>query len=42
MNEEIEETEFKPTGTIAFVILLLAFTALVWVSIYNLQLDRHF
>jgi hypothetical protein len=41
MNEEIKETEFKPTGTIAFVILLLVLTALVWFSIYNLQLERH-
>jgi hypothetical protein len=42
MDENLKEIpEFKPTGTIAFVILLLLFTALVWFSIYNLQLERH-
>ena len=42
MDDEPKDThDFKPVGTIAFVILLLAFTALVWFSIYNLQLERH-
>ena len=43
MDEDLKEIhDFKPVGTIAFVVLLLAFTALVWFSIYNLQLERHF
>jgi hypothetical protein len=42
MDEKLKEIpDFKPVGTIAFVVLLLAFTALVWFSIYNLQLERH-
>ena len=39
--EHDEIFDFKPTGTIAFIILLLAFTALVWFGIYSIQLDRH-
>ena len=42
MDEDLKEIhDFKPTGTIAFIILLLAFTALVWFGIYNIQLERH-
>ena len=42
MEEDLKEIpDFKPTGTIAFIVLLLAFTALVWFSIYNIQLERH-
>jgi hypothetical protein len=35
------DKSFKPVGTIAFIIVLLVFTALVWFSIYNLQITRH-
>ncbi|WP_414017914.1 cytochrome c oxidase subunit 2A [Chitinophaga sancti] len=35
------EKNFKPRGTIAFIILLLLLTVLVWFSVYNLQLERH-
>jgi hypothetical protein len=42
MEEENNDKEFKPTGTIVFMILLLALTAAVWFSVYNLQTERHF
>ncbi|MVT43552.1 cytochrome c oxidase subunit 2A [Chitinophaga oryziterrae] len=35
------ERDFKPKGTIVFIILLLMFTVLLWFSVYNLQLERH-
>jgi hypothetical protein len=33
--------DFKPYGAIAFFILLVAFGALIWFTIYNIQLERH-
>lgn len=33
--------EFKPTGTIAFLIALLLLSAIIWFSVYNLQIERH-
>ncbi|MBD1392926.1 hypothetical protein [Mucilaginibacter glaciei] len=36
-----EEEHFAPIGTIVFITLLLALTALIWFSLYNLQLERH-
>ncbi|WP_262710298.1 hypothetical protein [Mucilaginibacter psychrotolerans] len=42
MNKNTDfDKDFKPFGTIAFVVILLALTALAWFSIYFLQLDRH-
>ncbi|WP_165813839.1 hypothetical protein [Terrimonas sp.] len=35
------ERHFKPTGTIAFLILLLLLTVVIWFSVYNLQVERH-
>jgi len=35
------EKNFKPIGTIAFLILLLILAAMVWFSVYNLQIERH-
>jgi len=37
-----EEEHFVPVGTIVFITLLLALTAFIWLSLYNLQLDRHY
>jgi hypothetical protein len=37
-----EEERFVPVGTIVFITLLLALTALIWFSLYNLQLERHY
>jgi hypothetical protein len=39
---ENEEEHFVPVGTIVFITLLLALTALIWFSLYNLQLERHY
>lgn len=35
------EKSFKPTGTIAFLVLLLLLTMIIWFSVYNLQVERH-
>lgn len=35
------EENFKPSGTIAFVILLLLLTGLIWYAIYFLEVQRH-
>lgn len=35
------DKNYKPVGTVAFVILLLLLTGAVWYSIYALQLERH-
>jgi hypothetical protein len=35
------EDDFKPTGTMAFVILLLLLMGLIWYGIYYIQLERH-
>ncbi|WP_454802821.1 hypothetical protein [Mucilaginibacter phyllosphaerae] len=37
-----KEEHFVPVGTIVFITLLLALTALIWFSLYNLQLERHY
>jgi len=45
MDEKLlkkEEEHFVPIGTIVFITLLLALTALIWFSLYNLQLERHY
>jgi len=44
VNEPLkkEEEHFVPVGTIVFITLLLALTAFIWLSLYNLQLDRHY
>jgi hypothetical protein len=39
---EKQEEHFVPVGTIVFITLLLALTALIWFSLYNLQLERHY
>lgn len=39
-NSERENEEFKPYGTIAFMVVLLFLTALVWFSVYFIQIDR--
>ncbi len=39
-QSEIEKN-FKPKGTIAFIVLLLILAAMVWFSVYNLQIERH-
>ncbi|MDR3711190.1 MAG: hypothetical protein P4L51_00115 [Puia sp.] len=41
MQNTSDPEDFKPRGTIAFVILLLLLTGAVWYSIYALQLERH-
>lgn len=35
------EKNFKPKGTIAFLVLLLILTAMVFFSVYNLQIERN-
>jgi hypothetical protein len=35
------QQSFRPYGTIAFMILLLMLTAIVWFSVYYIQVDRH-
>ena len=39
--KKFDEKEFKPIGTMVFIVLLLFLTALVWFSVYNLQIERH-
>lgn len=39
-NQHELEENFKPTGTIAFIVLLLLLTAMVWFSVYNLQIEK--
>ncbi len=34
------EANFRPVGTIAFIALLLGLTAMVWFSVYNLQIEK--
>lgn len=36
---EIEEN-FKPYGTIAFIIVLLVLAGIIWFSVYNIQVER--
>ncbi|HEY2580645.1 MAG TPA: hypothetical protein VGI43_02510 [Mucilaginibacter sp.] len=35
------EEKFVPYGAIAFTVLLVILTVILWFMIYNLQLDRH-
>ncbi len=39
-QSEIEKN-FKPKGTIAFIVLLLLLAAIIWFSVYNLQIELH-
>ena len=39
MSNDIKD--FKPYGAIAFFLLLLALGAIIWFSIYNIQIERH-
>lgn len=39
MNDK-ENESFKPYGTIVFMTLLFILTALVWFSVYYIQIDR--
>ena len=42
-NQKKNENEyFVPVGTIVFITLLLALTAIIWLALYNLQLERHY
>lgn len=35
------DDDFKPVGAIVFFLLLIALAALIWFSIYNIQVERH-
>ena len=35
------EEKFVPYGAIAFTILLVILTVVIWYGIFSLQLDRH-
>ena len=37
-----QEEEFKPVGAFAFFLSLLAFFALIWLSMYAWMLSREF
>jgi hypothetical protein len=37
-----DEEHFVPVGTIVFITLLLILTAVIWLALYNLQLERHY
>jgi len=39
-TKNTDDEHFKPYGTIAFMVVLLVLTALVWFSVYNIQIDR--
>jgi len=39
-NKNTNGEHFKPYGTIAFMVVLLILTALVWFSVYYIQIDR--
>ncbi len=39
-TKNTNDEHFKPTGTIAFMVVLLILTALVWFSVYYIQIDR--
>ena len=39
-TKNTNDEHFKPYGTIAFMVLLLILTALVWFSVYYIQIDR--
>ena len=40
MNTDIERTEFKPQGAIAFFVVLVALCLVIWFGIYFLMLQR--
>lgn len=35
------DDNFKPKGAIVFFLLIIALAALIWFSIYNIQIERH-
>ncbi|MFT4203633.1 MAG: hypothetical protein QM610_06915 [Chitinophagaceae bacterium] len=35
------DDNFRPIGAIVFFLLLIALSALIWFSIYNVQVERH-
>jgi len=39
-NKNTNDGHFKPYGTIAFMVLLMILTALVWFSVYYVQIER--
>ena len=39
-NKITSDEHFKPYGTIAFMVLLMILTALVWLSVYYVQIER--
>lgn len=39
--EELDREDFKPKGTIVFMLLLLVLTVVIWLGVYNLQIERH-
>ena len=39
-NKITTDEDFKPYGTIAFMVLLMILTALVWLSVYYVQIER--
>jgi hypothetical protein len=41
-DEPKGKEEFVPIGTIVLITLLLVLTAVIWLALYNLQLERHY
>lgn len=41
-QDKKDDEHFVPIGTIVFITLLLALTAVIWLALYNLQLERHY
>ncbi|CDT01615.1 cytochrome c oxidase subunit 2A [Sphingobacterium sp. PCS056] len=39
-TKSTNDEQFKPYGTIAFMVVLFILTALVWFSVYYIQIDR--
>jgi len=39
-DEDLFAHNFKPRGTIAFIVLLLILAVIIWFSVYNLQVER--
>lgn len=40
MNEELNDEKFVPKGAIAFVVVLMLFSAVIWYAVYWLELSR--
>ncbi len=42
-NKQLSQHDenFKPIGAIVFFLLLIVLSALIWFSIYNIQVERH-